>query len=153
MMPAGQPITASITSAQQQLDALDNDAVAAQDNLHKALALVQDCETAYIKAPPALRRQFNQAFFKRLLVDDTFTVTGELAEPFAILLSDEMRQAAGEHAEQRHRPGTDDVADATVEHDEPELALVGAGAGLQVKGLNKKTMVGGRGLEPPTSSV
>jgi site-specific DNA recombinase len=146
-------ITTAITSAQQQLDALDNDAATAQGNLHKALALVQDCETAYRDAPPALRRQFNQAFFKRLIVDDTFTVTGELAEPFAILLSDDIREAAHEHAEQRNRPEADPLGDTATEPDEPVLALVGAGLHRQVKGLNKKTMVGDRGLEPPTSCV
>lgn len=41
-----------------------------------------------------MRRQFNLAFFTRLLVDDEDgSVTGELAEPFATLLGDELKDA------------------------------------------------------------
>ena len=61
--------------------------------------MVQDCETAYREAPDRLRRQFNQACFKRILIDDEYTVTGELAEPFETLLSEELRQAAARKAE------------------------------------------------------
>lgn len=146
-------ITAAITTAQARLEVLKGDLEAAQANLHKALSLVQDCETAYLEAPDALRRQFNQAFFKRLLIDDDFNVTPELAEPFAILLSDEMKAAAAQH-----RAGGElapaDSADAYHAHHEPELALVGARADNdQVGGLNKKTLVGVTGLEPVTSAV
>lgn len=62
------------------------------------LALIQDCEGAYLSAADKLRRQFNQAFFKRILIDDTYTVTGELAEPFDTLLSEEIRLAATRRA-------------------------------------------------------
>ncbi len=59
-----------------------------------------------------------------LLVDDTFNVTGELAEPFAILLSDEVQEAASQHAEQRRCPTTGlDLERNRL--DEPELALAG----------------------------
>jgi len=90
-------ITTAITADQARPDSLQHDVEAAQANLHKALTLVQDCETAYLDAPDTRRRQFNQAFFRRLLVDDDFNMTSELAEPFAILLSDEMRTAAAQH--------------------------------------------------------
>jgi hypothetical protein len=33
-----------------------------------------------------MRRTFNQAFFNKLLIDDDYTVTSELAEPFDKLL-------------------------------------------------------------------
>ena len=39
------------------------------------------------------RRHFNLAFFKRLLIDDDCAVTGELAEPFDVLLGEDLRRA------------------------------------------------------------
>ena len=56
-----------------------------------------------------------------------------------------MREAAQEHAGQRNRPEADPLGNTAIE---PVLALVGDGVPLQVKGLNKKTMVPGEGLEP-----
>jgi hypothetical protein len=69
-------ITAEITTSEARLAAVDNDFDSAEANLAKALTLVQDCEAAYRSAPDKLRRQFNQAFFKRLLIDDSYNVTG-----------------------------------------------------------------------------
>ena len=143
-------ITAAITAAQARLDSLQHDVEAAQANLHKALSLVQDCETAYREAPARLRRQFNQAFFSRLLIDDDFNVTPELAEPFAILLSEEMKDAAALHHAGRESTAPEPTS-ARRGGVEPELALVGARAGNeQVGGLNIETLVGTEGLEPPT---
>jgi hypothetical protein len=80
--------------SESRLADVDNDFNAAEANLTMALSLVQDCETAYGEAPDRLRRQFNQALFKRILIDDEYTVTGKLAEPFETRLSEELRQAA-----------------------------------------------------------
>ena len=143
-------ITTAINAARARLETLKNDFEAAQANLQKALSLVQDCEAAYLEAPERLRRQFNQAFFKRLLIDDDFNVTPELAEPFAILLSDEMKAAAAQYRAGGGLAPTD-AADPGQTQLKPELALVGAQAGDdQVGGLNKKTLVELMGLEPTT---
>jgi hypothetical protein len=55
---------------------------------------VGNCEGAYREAPGRLRRQFNLAFFKRLLIGDDYSVSGELAEPFDVILGEELRRAA-----------------------------------------------------------
>jgi hypothetical protein len=94
-----------------------------------ALSLVQDCETAYGEAPDRLRGQFNQAIFKRTLIDDEYTVTGELAEPFETLLSEELRQAAARKAEDDLSRAVEDVFRGRERQEEalnPELELAGA---------------------------
>jgi site-specific DNA recombinase len=142
-------IAREATGAEARLAALEGNFTTAETNLTKTLALIQDCEGAYLSASDKLRRQFNQAFFKRILIDDTYTVTGELAEPFDTLLSEEIRLAAARRAhlelmdavEAVFRPRDDDMPL------DPELALAGAArtpttpAATRVQGLKEKTMV------------
>lgn len=144
-----------IANAEARLAALEGDFDSAKNNLTKALALVRDCHAAYLSAPGKLRRQFNQAFFERLLIDDTYTVTGHLAQPFETLLGEELRQ----HVARRNEADLFDAIEDVFRSDdggdpptEPELALAGA-AVHKVEGLKEKTMVGAEGLEPPTSSL
>ena len=114
-----------------------------------------------LDAPDKLRRQFNQAFFKRLLIDDNYNVTGKLAEPFETLLSEEVRQAAVRRADAHLTTAVDDVFRERDEQDDNrELALAGATAGSNTpatvhtaQGLKENRMVGAEGLEPPTSSL
>ena len=154
-------ITAEITAAKSRFADVDNDFKAAEANLTKALSLVQECEAAYRDAPERLRRQFNQAFFKRLLIDDEYNVTGEFAEPFETLLGEEIRQAAAWRAASELRWAVDE---AFRERDRsevlaPELAVAPVGVAetpvtvRDARGLKEKTMVGAAGLEPTTSAV
>ena len=151
----------------EQAKADPKNAGKSEANLAKALSFVQDCEAAYREANDKVRRQFNQAFFKRLLIDDDYNVTGELAEPFDILLSEEVRQAAVYKAELDLTAAVNDAfrqrADQEASETEPvarELALAGAatasrtrGTVRNAQGLKEKTMVGVTGLEPVTSAV
>jgi hypothetical protein len=59
-------------------------------NLKAALDLTENCGLAYKTAPDHIRRLFNQAFFKRILVGSDTSVEAELAPPFDILLGAEM---------------------------------------------------------------
>jgi DNA invertase Pin-like site-specific DNA recombinase len=59
-------------------------------NLKSALDLTENCGLAYKTAPDHIRRQFNQAFFKRILVGPDTSVEAELAPPFDTLLGPEM---------------------------------------------------------------
>jgi hypothetical protein len=61
-----------------------------------ALDFAGDCQAAYRAASPSLRRQLNQAFFKNLYIDDDDLVRSELAAPFDIILSDDLRAAVEE---------------------------------------------------------
>ena len=144
-----------IANAEARLAALEGDFDSAKTNLTKALALARDCHAAYLSAPGKLRRQFNQAFFERLLIDDTYTVTGQLAQPFETLLGEELRQ----HVARRNEADLFDAIEDVFRSDdggdppiEPELALAGA-AVHSVEGLKEKTMVGTEGLEPSLEAV
>ena len=119
---------------------------------------VRDCEGAYRDASDKVRRQFNQAFFKRILIDDSYSAIAELAEPFDLLLSREVRDAATRRSEAHLAAAVDDAM-TDFDFDEGSgtgLEFAGVGAYSETSagwGLKKETMVGARGLEPPTSAV
>ena len=112
---------------------------------------------AYLSAPDKLRRQFNQAFFERLLIDDTYTVTGHLAQPFDALLGEEVRQYVARRAEAELIDAINDVYQSADEDGStvPELVLSGAATTTVhvAQGLKEKTMVEVMGLEPTASSM
>ena len=57
-----------------------------EHNLQAALDLTVDCALAYKTAPDHIKKQFNQVFFKRILVNPDTTLAPELAPPFDTLL-------------------------------------------------------------------
>jgi hypothetical protein len=145
-------ITTAIASAEGRLATIVADFKTAETNLHKALTRAGDCQAAYREASDRMRRQFNLAFFKRLIISDEGTVSGELAEPWDVILGDELRkavavqeaeslEAAIEHAEheKKRRPR------------EPESILVGATTAATVwgDGWSPNILVRPSGLEPP----
>jgi site-specific DNA recombinase len=157
-------ITAGIAAAEGRLAEVEADFKTAETNLDRALSFVGDCEAAYREAPDAVRRQFNLSFFKRLLIDDEYTVTGELAEPFDLLLGDDLRLAAAIKAEEdaravelaRRQPAVQTEAHNEQRPPEPEEVLVGAAPTptlSKVVGWSPNNMVELVGLEPTTSSL
>jgi site-specific DNA recombinase len=157
-------LTAEIANAEGRLAALEGDFKTAEANLERALTRAGDCETAYREASDRLRRQFNMAFFKRLLIGDEGGVVAELAEPFDTLLDEELRRASIAQAHDELEDALDAelcerAANAVVQDNEkrspePDGLLVGAGgipAFSEGGGLNAKTLVRMRGLEPPPS--
>jgi site-specific DNA recombinase len=156
-------IATAVAAIEGRLAEIAADFKTAETNLHRALTRAGDCEGAYREAASRLRRQFNLAFFKRLLIGDDYTVMAELAEPFDVLLGEDIRRAVvaqegdemrdaieeaerrrmaqGEHNEQRPR--------------EPESVLVGAEASgpSTGRGLSQKILVPEEGLEPPTRGL
>jgi site-specific DNA recombinase len=154
-------LTREIETAERRLAEVESDFRRAETNLKRALTRVGDCETAYREASAPLRRQFNLAFFKRLLIDDEYTVTSELAEPFDTLLGSELRRAVAVRtserlqdaiAEQQRQEAAEGVVIENEQHPrEPERPLVGAAAspGLSFGGgLNTEHLVRRAGLEP-----
>jgi site-specific DNA recombinase len=153
-------ITAKLAAIDGCLTEIAADFQKAEANLKRALARVGDCETAYREASDAVRRQFNLAFFHRLLIDEDYTVRGELAPPFDVILGDALRrraaiakadaqtQAAVEEAlRQRH------VHVEAENEQRPQAVLVGADsptAPFEVVGWSQINMVGPAGLEPAT---
>jgi hypothetical protein len=77
---------------------VESDFQKAEANLARALTRAGDC-AAYREANDRLRRQFNMAFFKRLLLSDEGEVTAELASPFDMILGEELRRATISQAE------------------------------------------------------
>jgi hypothetical protein len=57
---------------------------------NKALDLATDCQRAYELADPKLRRMFNQVFWKSMKVDQKRVVGGDLSDPFAALLAEDL---------------------------------------------------------------
>ena len=157
-------LTREIEAAESRLAEIEGDFKKAESNLQRALTRVGDCETAYREAAGALRRQFNLAFFKRLEIDDEYTVRGELAEPFDTLLGDDLRRAVATRANQELQEAVEDTirqraatgVSVAVQNEQrprkPERLLVGAASisGLSGgQGLSTELLVRPSGLEPP----
>jgi hypothetical protein len=103
-----------------------------------------------------MRRQFNMAFFKQLLLSDEGEIMAELAEPFDLILGEELRRAAVSQAEHKLGTAINETlckrTDYKEQHpQEPDTTLVGAAppALLRRGGFSPTMMVRERGLEPP----
>jgi len=155
-------IAAEVAAIEGRLAEVAADFQKAETNLQRALTRAGDCEAAYREATPTIRRQFNLAFFKRLLIDEDCTVTGELAEPFDLLLSEELRQAAIAQASYELQDAVDEAQRRKATEgegneqrpQEPERVLVGAETTPTRAlggGLSPNILVRMRGLEPPPS--
>jgi hypothetical protein len=145
-------ITTAMAAVEGRLAAIAADFKTAETNLHRALDRAGDCQAAYREASDRMRRQFNLAFFKRLLIHDEGTVSGELAEPWDVILGEELRRAAAT----REAEGLKDTIERAERENarrprEPEPVLVGATAVAPDwgDGWSPKILVRMRGLEPP----
>jgi site-specific DNA recombinase len=153
-------ITAKLAAIEGRLAEIAADFQKVEANLKRALARVGDCETAYRDASDTVRRQFNLAFFDRLMVDEDYTVHGELAPPFDVILGDELRRrAAIAKADAETRAAIEEALRRRHIHVEaeneqrPPAVLVGADSPTtpsEVVGWSQINMVGPAGLEPAT---
>ena len=107
---------------EMELDAIDR-------VLDDALKLAGDCKRAYEMADEKIRRQFNQAFFEKLLVEDDRVRGVVLAEPFAQLLADDL------------------VRNLRRDLKNPDRVLSSG------QGSSFNALVGGRGFEPLKSET
>ena len=96
-------------------------------NLWKALRLASNMESAYRDGEPATRRLYNQAIFEEVGVDVTGVIYARLADPFALLLMDDILTRISEILENAKDPHT--------------------------QGWNEDLLVEVSGLEPPTSTL
>ncbi len=152
-------IATEVAAIEGRLVAVEGDFKTAETNMHRALTRVGDCEAAYREASGAMRRQFNLAFFKRLLIDDDCNVAAELAAPFDVILGEELRRAAIAQQSDELADAVDETLRRRAIEDEanekrprePERVLVGAGATPALSlggGFSKELLVPGVGLEP-----
>ena len=95
---------------------------------NKALDRATDCPRADELSDPKLRRMFNQVLWKSLKVDQKQVVGGDLSDPFAALLTDDI------------------VRGYTRTAKNPGHVLCGQGS-------SKNNLVEVRGLEPLTSTL
>ncbi len=154
-------IATEVASIEGRLVAVEGDFKAAETNLQRALTRAGDCETAYRDATGKMRRQFNLAFFKRLLIGDDGTVTGELAEPFDVILGEELRRAAVAQESDELREAVEKaIAGRGIAHNEqrlrkPERAVVGAERSVSLRGhgLSPMILVRANGLEPSRGNL
>ncbi len=128
-------ITVLNASLKDRVGAADASSEDVAANLEAALFLAEHCYEAYRRASDVVRRQFNQAFFVRLYIDEDAEVEGHLAEPFHALLEG----------------GTSDWSLVTsgteggTEKPSPDLS--------SGEGSHHVRMVPLEGLEPPTVSL
>ncbi len=80
------------------LDAAQVELPTLEATLDAAIRLVERCQDAYLRAGPKLRRQFNQAFFKKLYITrDDGVVRAELTDPYAALLEHDVLRHVASH--------------------------------------------------------
>ncbi len=129
-------ITRDMETANARLAALDQVFADIEETLDRALRLGQNCHHAYTAARPHVRRLMNQAFFEHLYISDEDTVRSDLAEPFAILLGDELTaEAEAALAQTAKNPPPNTGTTGPTSTSEPHTQ--------DVKGLNKARLVGG----------
>jgi site-specific DNA recombinase len=153
-------LTAEIANAEGRMTEVEGDFQKAEANLARALTRAGDCEAAYREANDRLRRQFNMAFFTRLLLSDEGEVTGELAPPFDMILGEELRRAVVSQAEHELGEAVSETLRQREAHNdqrpqEPDLAPMGAEPPTlaSLGGFSPIMMVRMRGLEPPRSHL
>jgi site-specific DNA recombinase len=147
-------LSAEIANAEGRLASIEGDFETAEANLQRVLTRAGDCANVYRDAPSTARRQFNLAFFTRLLLDDEGEVTAELAEPFGTILGEDLRRAAVAQADTELREAVEEAL--------RRRAVDGLLAGSQKhqnpgsfwsRGLNEINLVRPRGLEPPRTKI
>ena len=79
---------------EQRHTGTDHEHAMVMSNFQRTLDLATDLQAAYQAAPQSVRRQFNQAIFKKLYLCDDGEVRAELAEPFDIILDKQLHQRA-----------------------------------------------------------
>jgi len=120
-------IEAELYDAEKQLleTAVDWDTV--ETNLTLAMGLVSDCQQAYRRGGPRVRRRYNQAFWEAIYVDVDGVSYGRLATPFRQVLPPEIT----ERVETTENPDTH----------------------RRGRGLSKNDLVEVTGLEPATPTL
>ena len=126
-----QRVNQEMTVVGERLSALKTEFEVLEQNLDDAITLAENCYEAYRRAPDALRRTYNQALFKRILVNRDESVEGVLAEPFACIVT----------------------ATETTYGAPPEGEAPYEGGSYKVVCSKKTDLVDLRGFEPLTSSM
>lgn len=77
-----------MADAEREIKTANTDLASSEQTLEDALTVAGNCHRHYKAAPDYIKRQINQGFFKRLIINTDGTVErAELTEPFAQLLA------------------------------------------------------------------
>ncbi len=87
-------ISGELKAADDQIKTIDVGFDLVKTNLSKAIEFASNWKDAYVSAGSTIRRQLNQAIFKKIFIDNTGHLSSELNEPFGVLLSDEVTLAS-----------------------------------------------------------
>ncbi len=145
----------ALAQIDQRLAATDHQHELTDTNLKNALALATNAQAAYITAADSVRRQLNQVLFTHIYIDEDGDISSQLAEPFKVLLSPEVRQLAAARApqasSQTHEPDSGKWETSSTEEGARDLVASASGTTrpLRGRGLNYETMVAPGGVEPP----
>jgi len=176
-------LTRELAHAEHEIKAANTTMGDVQTTLNDALRAAASCQAEYQQAPPHIRRQINQGFFKKLLIgEDGGVEQYELTEPFAALLTDgrtltlaseEPDTAATSHVTPDTKT-TGQTAEVTVERSRPSRVLLATFPNgddttsdetrsrsdvaeqedhLFGHGLNKRYVVEVAGIEPASSGI
>jgi hypothetical protein len=85
-------INAEVAEAEAQLASDGESLKQAKQIIDLALDLAKNCAASYRKAKPEVRRMWNRAFFRKVLVRDGQVGGHEYEEPFASLLGSHKAQ-------------------------------------------------------------
>ncbi len=157
-------LTRGLTDAETEIKSATKTLDELEATLEQALAAAASCQRQYEDAPPSIRRQINQGFFRRLLIGPGGEVERvEMTEPFAALLADGQVLSLddapqGAQIDPDGRP-EDGRAETTVRrsprfqaflemHTNGHITTKTAQSVSLGGGLNKPVMAGGLGLEP-----
>ena len=89
-------LTRAMTDAEREIKTANADLASSEQTLEDALTVAGSCHRHYEAAPDFVKRQINQGFFRKLIIDSDGTVArAELTEPFAQLLAPDWEAATG----------------------------------------------------------
>jgi site-specific DNA recombinase len=142
-------LTGQLVRARQDLAELEAASADITETLNEALDLVSNCAAAYQSATPALRREWNQAFFERIEIDvesEAGVSSAKLKPPFDLLVASQRVALYQRPKSVRPSPRRHTAPRAGSRMVESDRTFVGVGS-------NKNLLVEVRGFEPLTSSV
>jgi site-specific DNA recombinase len=150
-------IRGALAHIEQRLEATDyrNDLV--DVNLKAALALATNAQAAYATASQPVRRQLNQALFSKICIDNDGDVSSNLAEPFNVILSPQVRRLATSSVQESSEAREPDwqVLEASFNKEDAHDLVVSASGSTRPargRGLNYESLVAPGGVEPPLAA-
>ena len=164
-------LTRAMSDAEREIKTANADLASSEQTLEDALTVAGSCHRHYEAAPDFIKRQINQGFFRKLIIDSDGTVHhAELTEPFAQLLTPDWTTATGSAQSTPDASGPlpaprtpDGTPPAPLDTlGRPGRTVAGVTAGERTKnpdddlvgvGSHKGSLVELRGIEPLTFSM